>query len=180
MDISEYKKLMKAASEGKTTASENGSDGEQHERPISSLVKNALGVADKSKFKRNRAFLVSFVGWLTISSVYYLSRHQQWLSSLLLIYFLYQMLTSILFQGPNPLSCKKKKPKPQPSAIQNQVCFCCVALCLPPCLSSLVLHRKHVHHKHLYHIVKSSLVQGQQLNTYKLSWFQLFQDTVTT
>ncbi|RLN35640.1 hypothetical protein C2845_PM03G04440 [Panicum miliaceum] len=55
MDISEYKKLMKAASEGKTTASENGSDGEQHERPISSLVKNALGVADKSKFKRNRA-----------------------------------------------------------------------------------------------------------------------------
>jgi len=71
MDISEYKKLMKASSEGKTTASENGSDGEQHERPISSLVKNALGVADKSKFKRNRAkviftvlgFLVSFVVW---------------------------------------------------------------------------------------------------------------------
>jgi len=81
MDISEYKKLMKAASEGKTTASENGSDGEQHERPISSLVKNALGVADKSKFKRNRAkviftviaFLVFFVVWLTISSVYYLA-----------------------------------------------------------------------------------------------------------
>ena len=43
MDISEYKKLMKAASEGKTTASENESDGEQHERPISSLVKNTLG-----------------------------------------------------------------------------------------------------------------------------------------
>ncbi|CAL5073105.1 unnamed protein product [Urochloa decumbens] len=49
MDISEYKKLMKAA------ATENGSDREQHERPISSLVKSALGVADKSKFKRNRA-----------------------------------------------------------------------------------------------------------------------------
>lgn len=69
MDISEYKKLLKAASEGKTAASENGSDGEQHERPISSLVKNALGVTDKSKFKRNKAkvisrviaFLVSFV-----------------------------------------------------------------------------------------------------------------------
>ena len=28
-----------------------------------------------------------------------------------------------------------------------------------------MLHRKHVHHKHLSHIVKSSLVQGQQLNT---------------
>ncbi|CAN6218524.1 unnamed protein product [Urochloa humidicola] len=55
MDISEYKKLMKAASEGKAAASENGSDQEQHGRPISSLVKNALGVADKSKFKRNRA-----------------------------------------------------------------------------------------------------------------------------
>ncbi|CAN6205214.1 unnamed protein product [Urochloa humidicola] len=55
MDISEYKKLMKAASEGKAAASENGSDRERHERPISSLLKNALGVADKSKFKRNRA-----------------------------------------------------------------------------------------------------------------------------
>lgn len=75
MDLSEYKKLMKAASEGKTTASENGSDGE-HERPIGSLVKNALAVTDKSKFKRNRAkvmlilFLVSFVVWLTMFSVY--------------------------------------------------------------------------------------------------------------
>lgn len=78
MDISEYKKLLKAASEGKTAASENGSDGEQHERPISSLVKNALSVTDKSKFKRNKA------------------------------------------KGPNPLSCKKKKPK-LPTAIQNQV-----------------------------------------------------------
>ncbi|EER99255.1 hypothetical protein BDA96_02G291600 [Sorghum bicolor] len=78
MDISEYKKLLKAASEGKTAASENGSDGEQHERPISSLVKNALGVTDKSKFKRNKA------------------------------------------KGPNPLSCKKKKPK-LPTVIQNQV-----------------------------------------------------------
>jgi hypothetical protein len=58
MDISEYKKLLKAASEGKTAASENGSDGEQHERPISSLVKNALGVTDKSKFKRNKAKVI--------------------------------------------------------------------------------------------------------------------------
>jgi len=69
--LSEYKKLMKATSEGTTTTSENRSGGEQHERPISSLVKNALGGADKSKFKRNRAnviftaiaFLVSFVVW---------------------------------------------------------------------------------------------------------------------
>jgi len=81
MDISEYKKLMKAASEGTTTTSENGRDREQHERPLSSLVKNALGGADKSKFKRNRAkviftviaFLIFFVVWLTISSVYYLA-----------------------------------------------------------------------------------------------------------
>ncbi|XP_062217613.1 uncharacterized protein LOC133917769 isoform X2 [Phragmites australis] len=79
MDISEYKKLLKVASEGKTAANENGSDGEQQARPISSLVKNALGVAEKSKFKRNRA------------------------------------------KGPNPLSCKKKKPKPQSSGVQNQV-----------------------------------------------------------
>ncbi|KAJ1266981.1 hypothetical protein BS78_07G021800 [Paspalum vaginatum] len=77
MDISEYKNLLRAASEGKTDASEKGCDGGQHERPMSSLVKNALGVADKSKYKRNRA------------------------------------------KGPNPLSCKKKRPKPQ-SAIQNQ------------------------------------------------------------
>ncbi|XP_062221430.1 uncharacterized protein LOC133920863 [Phragmites australis] len=55
MDISEYKKLLKVASEGKTDADENGSDGGQNERPISALVKNALGVAEKSKFKRNRA-----------------------------------------------------------------------------------------------------------------------------
>lgn len=54
MDVSEYKKLLKAAS-GETDASEKGRDGEQHGRPISSLVKNALRVADKSKFKRNRA-----------------------------------------------------------------------------------------------------------------------------
>ncbi|KAL6912307.1 hypothetical protein ACP4OV_001112 [Aristida adscensionis] len=53
MDISEYKKLLKVASEG--ASNENGTDGEQHEKPISSLVKNALGVAEKSKFKRNRA-----------------------------------------------------------------------------------------------------------------------------
>uniref|UniRef100_A0A0A9CW95 UTP23 sensor motif region domain-containing protein n=1 Tax=Arundo donax TaxID=35708 RepID=A0A0A9CW95_ARUDO len=55
MDISEYKRLLKVASEGKTAANENGSDAEQQGRPISSLVKNALGVAEKSKFKRNRA-----------------------------------------------------------------------------------------------------------------------------
>ncbi|KAL6591310.1 hypothetical protein ACP70R_049813 [Stipagrostis hirtigluma subsp. patula] len=55
MDISEYKKLLKVTSEGKTAASEAGTDGDQCERPISSLVKNALGVAEKSKFKRNRA-----------------------------------------------------------------------------------------------------------------------------
>ncbi|KAJ1267179.1 hypothetical protein BS78_07G036600 [Paspalum vaginatum] len=55
MDVSEYKMLLKAASEGKLDASEQGCGGEQHERPTSSLVKNALGVADKSKFKRNRA-----------------------------------------------------------------------------------------------------------------------------
>ncbi|KAK3134285.1 hypothetical protein QOZ80_6AG0547270 [Eleusine coracana subsp. coracana] len=54
MDISEYKKLLKAASEGKAADNENGSGGEQRERPISSLVKNALGVAEKSKFKKNR------------------------------------------------------------------------------------------------------------------------------
>jgi U3 small nucleolar RNA-associated protein 23 len=58
MDIIEYKKLMKAASEGKSVSSENGSDGEQHERPISSLVKSALGAADKTKFKRNRAKVI--------------------------------------------------------------------------------------------------------------------------
>ncbi|TVU27608.1 hypothetical protein EJB05_19102 [Eragrostis curvula] len=55
MDISEYKKLLKAASEGKTADDEIESGGEQHKRSISSLVKNALGVAEKSKFKRNRA-----------------------------------------------------------------------------------------------------------------------------
>ncbi|WVZ95166.1 hypothetical protein U9M48_040964 [Paspalum notatum var. saurae] len=54
MDVSEYKKLLKAASEGKLDASEQGCGGE-HERPINSLVKNALGVAGKSKFKRNRS-----------------------------------------------------------------------------------------------------------------------------
>ncbi|KAK3131005.1 hypothetical protein QOZ80_6BG0500830 [Eleusine coracana subsp. coracana] len=78
MDISEYKKLLKAASEGKAADNENGSGGEQRERPISSLVKNALGVAEKSKFKKNRP------------------------------------------KGPNPLSCKKKKPKHQSSGVQNQ------------------------------------------------------------
>ncbi|TVU01802.1 hypothetical protein EJB05_52733 [Eragrostis curvula] len=78
MDISEYKKLLKAASEGKTADDEIESGGEQHKRSISSLVKNALGVAEKSKFKRNRA------------------------------------------KGPNPLSCRKKKPKPQSSGAQDQ------------------------------------------------------------
>lgn len=58
MDISEYKKLLKAASEGKTIASENGSGEEQHEMPISSLVKNALHVTDKTKFKRNKAKVI--------------------------------------------------------------------------------------------------------------------------
>jgi hypothetical protein len=54
MDISEYNKLLKAASEGKAADNEDGTGGEQRERPISSLVKNALGVAEKSKFKKNR------------------------------------------------------------------------------------------------------------------------------
>uniref|UniRef100_A0A0E0G6E2 UTP23 sensor motif region domain-containing protein n=1 Tax=Oryza nivara TaxID=4536 RepID=A0A0E0G6E2_ORYNI len=79
MGKSEYQKLLKVPSDGKAAASENASDDEKNRRPISSLVENALGVADKSKFKKKRP------------------------------------------KGPNPLSCKKKKPKPQLSAAQNQI-----------------------------------------------------------
>uniref|UniRef100_A0A453Q600 UTP23 sensor motif region domain-containing protein n=1 Tax=Aegilops tauschii subsp. strangulata TaxID=200361 RepID=A0A453Q600_AEGTS len=62
MQNSEFKKLLKASSEGKASV-----DG------------NLPGVAEKCKFERNRA------------------------------------------KGPNQLSCKKRKPKPQPSAAQSQV-----------------------------------------------------------
>lgn len=58
MDKSEYKKLLNVASEGKTTADENGSHKEQNKRPASSLVETALGVAEKSKFKRKRAKVI--------------------------------------------------------------------------------------------------------------------------
>uniref|UniRef100_A0A0D9VFU2 UTP23 sensor motif region domain-containing protein n=1 Tax=Leersia perrieri TaxID=77586 RepID=A0A0D9VFU2_9ORYZ len=51
MGKSEYLKLLKVASEGNT---ENASDDEKNKRPISSLVQNALGVAEKSKFKKKR------------------------------------------------------------------------------------------------------------------------------
>ena len=69
MDISEYKKLMKAASEGKTTASENGSDGEQHERPLSSLVKIHLVLQIKASLKgtEQRLYLQSLPFWYLLS-----------------------------------------------------------------------------------------------------------------
>lgn len=54
MGKSEYQKLLKVPSDGKAAASENASDDEKNRRPISSLVENALGVADKSKFKKKR------------------------------------------------------------------------------------------------------------------------------
>ncbi|KAL5212566.1 hypothetical protein ABZP36_023413 [Zizania latifolia] len=53
MGKSEYQKQLNVASEEKTAASENASDG-KNKRSISSLVENALGVAEKSKFKRKR------------------------------------------------------------------------------------------------------------------------------
>jgi hypothetical protein len=69
MDISEYKKLLKVASEGNAADSEDGTGGE---RPISSLVKNALGVAEKSKFKKNRPKVIHLqsLAFLMLPTVY--------------------------------------------------------------------------------------------------------------
>ena len=89
--------------------------------------------------------------------------------------FLVPNVNKYPFAGSKPTLLQEKKPNPQSSAIQNQVYFYRVAFCPPQQFSAT---QEHVHHKHLSHIVKSSLVQGQQLNT--LSWFYLFQDTMTT
>jgi U3 small nucleolar RNA-associated protein 23 len=102
MEKSEFKKLLKASSEEKASG-----DG------------ITPGVAEKSKFKRNRAKVI-FTPTLfqcIRSLVRVINIFELMTASLLFI----QILMLVLLQGPNPLSCKKKKPRPQPSDAQSQV-----------------------------------------------------------
>jgi hypothetical protein len=102
MEKSEFKKLLKASSEEKASG-----DG------------ITPGVAEKSKFKRNRAKVIFtptlFQGIRSLVRV--INIFELMTASLLFI----QILMLVLLQGPNPLSCKKKKPRPQPSDAQSQV-----------------------------------------------------------